>query len=124
MSKALNAMVFTLFCFLVLQGILLFNIRNSVDAAPVLLKAFELLEKSAYPRRYAFFAASHLCLVYRSSQGQMNPWMKYQVAKMKYLGQAAGDVDYSDGNQRYFMEDFLTNFTCDQCRIPIARNRI
>lgn len=49
MSKALNAMVFTLFCFLVLQGILLFNIRNSVDAAPVLLKAFELLEKSAYP---------------------------------------------------------------------------
>ena len=42
----------------------------------------------------------------------------------KYLGQAAGDVDYSDGNQRYFMEDFLTNFTCDQCRIPIARNRI
>ena len=48
----------------------------------------------------------------------MNPWMKYQVAKMKYLGQAAGDVDYSDGNQRYFMEDFLTNFTCDQCRMP------
>lgn len=101
-----------------IKGILLFNIENSVDAAPLLTKGFELLKQSQYPKRYAFFSAGHLCQVYGNSRGAANPWEKYNHEMLKYLGQAAGDIDYTNGNERYYIEDFIAIFKGDQCRLP------
>ncbi len=101
-----------------IKGILLYNRKNAVDAAPFLNQGLALLEKSDYPKRYSFFAASHLCQVYGNSQGADNPWHSYHRKKMRYMGQAAADQDYKDGHQRYYMEDFIFVFNGRNCRMP------
>ena len=101
-----------------IKGIVLYNLKSPIDASPFLKQGLELLEQSNYPKRYLFFAASHLCHVYGNTTGAQNPFKTYHRAKMKYLGQAALDQDYLDGHQRYYMQDFITVFSSKNCSMP------
>ena len=92
-----------------IKGILMYNHKNALEAAPYLKEGLALIEKSDYPRRYVFFAASHLASIYGDLKGDDNPWRTYNRAKMKYMGQAAADEDYGNGHQRYYVEDFLNS---------------
>ena len=101
-----------------IKGILLYENQNAVDAAPYLKQGLELLEKSDYPKRYSYFVTSHLRYVYSGSRGLNNPYAAYQRAAMKYLGKAAQDRDYQDGHQRYYMHDFIQEFSNKNCCMP------
>jgi hypothetical protein len=101
-----------------IKGIVLYNLQSPIDAAPFLKQGLELLEQSSYPKRYSFFTASHLCYVYGNTTGAQNPFKTYHRAKMKYLGQAALDQDYQDGHQRYYLQDFITVFSDNNCSMP------
>ena len=101
-----------------IKGIVLYNLQSPIDAAPFLKQGLELLEQSSYPKRYSFFTASHLCYVYGNTTGAQNPFKTYHRAKMKYLGQAAQDQDYQDGHQRYYLQDFITVFSDNNCSMP------
>lgn len=101
-----------------IKGIVLFNLESPIDAAPFLKQSLELLEQSSYPKRYLFYAASHLCHVYANTTGAQNPFKTYHRAKMKYLGQAALDRDFLDGHQRYYMQEFISAFSNNNCSMP------
>ncbi len=98
-----------------IKGMVLYERQSAIDAAPYLKQGLELLEQTGYPKRYAFFAASHLRHVYQGSRGAENPYPKYQRIMMKYLGAAALDQDYLDGHQRYYMQDFIAVAFKDNC---------
>lgn len=98
-----------------IKGIVLYERQNAIDAAPFLRQGLELLKQTGYPKRYAFFAASHLRYIYRGSRGAENPYQEYQRAMMKYLGEAALDEDFQEGHQRFYMQDLIKVCFKDNC---------
>lgn len=98
-----------------IKGMVLYELQNAIDAAPFLKQGLELIQQTDYPKRYAFFVASHLRYIYQISRGEENPYQKYQRVMMKYLGEAALDQDYLDGNQRYYMQDLIEVAFNDNC---------
>jgi len=86
-------------------GAVLHRLERPAEARPLIEKSLALLEKSDYPRRYAFYAARRLEWVSAEAPGSL--LMGLGRRRIEYLGQAAADPNFADGNQRYHVMDVL-----------------
>jgi tetratricopeptide (TPR) repeat protein len=93
---------------LYLRGHILHLSGRVAEARPLLEQALTLLEASDYPPRYTFYAARRLEWI--SGEASDPPSLVFMLRerkKMKYLGQAAGDPHFANGNQRFYLLDVL-----------------
>jgi hypothetical protein len=91
-------------------------------AEPLVTKSLDLLQSSRYPRMYAFYAARKLHEFSQAANTNAQQIEERGRKKMTYLAQAAADKDFFDGNQRYYMEEVLSEW--DRCRYPYERETL
>ena len=88
------------------------------EAAQILFESLERLEASQYPARYRFYAARRL------NWCPSRPRMFIGKDETRYLAQAAADPDFSNGNQRSYIRDFLIGWDDDCSMAPRAADFI
>jgi hypothetical protein len=91
-------------------------------AEPMIAKSLDLLQSSRYPRMYAFYAARKLHEFSQSANTNAKQIEERGRKKMTCLAQAAADKDFFDGNQRYYMEEVLSEW--NRCRYPYERETL
>lgn len=99
-------------------GNVLHRLERPAEARPLLEESVTLLEDSDYPRRYAFYAARRLeWAAAEAPDPSSRRFVGGARKKMQYLGQAAGDPHFADGNQRFYLMDVLQVWD-DPCANP------
>jgi hypothetical protein len=93
-----------------LQGNVAFQLNGCEAAEPLVRKGLELLEKSRYPRTYLYYAARRMEWIARAKKMSPEVVGAFVRKKMTYLGQAAADHAYVDGNQRHYFENVLSEW--------------
>ncbi len=84
------------------------QLRDAATAEPMVRQGLTLLEQSSYPRLHLYFAARRLHKIGKDTNSLgAEELAALNRKKLTYLGQAAADPDFTNGNQRIYLREFL-----------------
>ena len=92
-------------------GNMTYRVYGAKYAVNIVEKSLNNMEQGDYPDIYRYYAANRLILVYEKlGYDEKEVYDLLYENKMKYLARAAADDRFKNGNQRYFIAQYFSEF--------------
>jgi hypothetical protein len=103
---------------LYLRGTVLHRLQRPREALPLIQRTLSSLDASDYPPYCSFYTVRRLEWIRAELPGPLSRASAGLTRrKMKYLGQAAGNPHFANGNQRFYVQD-VVGIWADDCANP------